>query len=176
MDKKNETVPGRVHLYWGDGKGKTSAAMGLALRALGRGRRVGILLFLKNENSGEVPMLRKCGAQVWEGKPGEEFASFLSMEEQQKLRERQTLLLRMAAESDLDVLILDEACAACKMDLVDAEVLEKVVKERPSGREIVLTGREPAAWMLEAADYSTQMKGLKHPWDEGIFAREGIEY
>ena len=167
---------GLVHLYWGDGKGKTTAAAGLALRALGRGRRVAVLQFLKDGESGEVEPLQRLGAAVYAGKPENGFADRLSEEDQRQVRERQTALLREVMESGCEMLILDEACAACRMGLVDPELLKAAVLRRPAGREVVLTGRNPEAWMLEAADYCTEMRCEKHPYQQGIAAREGVEF
>ena len=72
--------------------------------------------------------------------------------------------------------MLDEACAACRMDMVDEALLRRAVLERPPQREIVLTGREPAVWMLESADYSTGMVCRRHPYQSGIAARKGVEF
>ena len=167
---------GLVHLYWGKGKGKTTAAVGLAVRALGHGRKVAVVQFLKNGGSGEVGMLRRLGAEVYAGKPEEGFASRMNKEEQQKIRERQNRLLQLAMESECQLLILDEACEACSMDLVDPVLLKAAVLERPAWREIVLTGRKPPDWMREAADYCTCMQCQEHPYEKGIRAREGIEF
>ena len=167
---------GLVHLYWGKGKGKTTAAVGLAVRALGHGRKVALLQFLKNGSSGEIEMLRRLGAQVYAGKPEDGFASRMSEEERSKVRERQNRLLRLAAESQCQLLILDEACEALSMKLVDPALLMTAVLKKPAWREVVLTGHEPADWMREAADYCTCMQCQKHPYEKGIRAREGIEF
>lgn len=168
---------GLVHLYWGGGKGKTTAAMGLAARALGQGRKVTVLQFLKDGSSGEIAMLERLGAVVLTGKnTAGGFVSRMSEPERLRIRERQDLLLAEAMESGCDLLILDEACAAWRMDQVDHALLKRAVLERPAEREIVLTGRDPADWMREAADYSTEMRCVKHPYERGIQARRGIEY
>ena len=75
-----------------------------------------------------------------------------------------------------DLLVLDEACAVWNLDMVDRDLLKKAVLERPEGCEVVLTGRDPADWMTEAADYMTEMRELRHPYERGIQAREGVEY
>ena len=170
-----DTDSGLVHLYWGKGKGKTTAAMGLALRALGHGRRVTILQFLKDGTSGEIASLIRLGAVVYAGKTEPGFASCLPESTQSGIRERQNRLLRRAVESDCQLLILDEACAADQLNLVDRELLKEAVLKRPEGREVVLTGMNPAGWMTEAADYCTEMHCCRHPYQRGIRAREGIE-
>lgn len=169
-------MTGLVHLYWGEGKGKTTAAMGLALRALGAGRRVVIVQFLKGRQTGEIPLLEQLGARVLRGKAGQKFSFQMGEEERVETRALQTENLRRALECDADLLVLDEACAAWQKDLVDRELLQRAVLDRPQGREVVLTGRNPPDWMREAADYSTEMKCHRHPFEKGIPAREGVEF
>lgn len=167
---------GLVHLYDGEGKGKTSAAMGLALRALGRGRHVVVLQFCKDGTSGEIAPLCKLGARVFAGSSDGRFASRLSHEERSVLRSRQNALLQEACSLDADMLVLDEACFATRVNLVDERLLKSVVLDRPTGQEIILTGRDPLPWMIDAADYRTTMRCVRHPYARGIPAREGIEF
>lgn len=167
---------GLVHLYWGESKGKTTAAFGLALRMLGSGGKVTVVQFLKDGRSSELEPLRKLGATVYSGQPGTGFFSQMSPEERQRVRARHDDLLRRALETDCDMLVLDEACAACRLGMVDEELLRQAVLGRPAGREVVLTGRDPADWMQQAADYSTEMRCHKHPYQKGITARKGVEY
>lgn len=172
----NKPETGLVHLYWGESKGKTTAAMGLAVRALGNGLRVTIVQFLKSGNSGEIAPIQQLGAKIYAGKAGTKFVSKMTPEEKAETRALQTENLRKALEQDCDLLILDEACAACRLNMVEEELLKKAVLERPAGREVVLTGRDPAQWMLKAADYSTEMCCHAHPYEKGIPARKGVEY
>ena len=167
---------GLIHLYHGDGKGKTTAAMGLAIRALGQGRSVAIVQFLKSGTSGELEPLRKLGAEIFSGKAGTRFFSQMTSEEQSETRRIHTLHLHQAVETHCDLLVLDEACAAASLQVVPEELLRQAVLQRPSGREIVLTGRNPSPWMLEAADYITEMRCVRHPYVRGITARKGIVY
>lgn len=169
-------MTGLVHLYWGEGKGKTTAAMGLALRALGAGRRVVIVQFLKGRQTGEIPLLEQLGAQVLRGKAGQKFSFQMDEEERAETRALQTEHLGRALALEADLLVLDEACAAWRKDLVDRELLRRAVLDRPQGREVVLTGRNPPDWMREAADYSTEMKCHRHPFERGIPARQGVEF
>ena len=101
---------GLIHLYWGEGKGKTTAAMGLALRALGNGKRVVIVQFLKGGDSGEIPLLRSLGATVYRGKAGQKFVHQMDEAEKLQTRAMQTENLRQALREPADLLILDEAC------------------------------------------------------------------
>lgn len=167
---------GLVHLYWGDGKGKTTAAMGLALRALGSGKRVVIVQFLKGGKSGEIPLLEQLGAKIYRGKAGQKFVFQMNDAEKAATRELQNANLRAAQQEPADLLILDEAGSAWELDMVDKELLKAVVLERPAEQECVLTAHGAPDWMLETADYSTEMKCHRHPYQKGIAAREGIEY
>lgn len=167
---------GLLHLYWGDGKGKTTAAMGLALRALGSGKRVVIVQFLKGGKSGEIPLLEQLGAKIYRGKAGQKFVFQMNDAEKAATRKLQNANLRAAQQEPADLLILDEAGSAWELDMVDKELLKAVVLERPAEQECVLTAHGAPDWMLEAADYSTEMKCHRHPYQKGIAAREGIEY
>lgn len=167
---------GLLHLYWGDGKGKTTAAMGLALRALGSGKRVVIVQFLKGGKSGEIPLLEQLGAKIYRGKAGQKFVFQMNDAEKAATRELQNANLRAAQQEPADLLILDEAGSAWELDMADKELLKAVVLERPAEQECVLTAHGAPDWMLETADYSTEMKCHRHPYQKGIAAREGIEY
>lgn len=167
---------GLVHLYWGEGKGKTTAALGLALRALGHGRRVVLLQFLKGSETGELAGLRTLGAQIIRGKAGQKFVFQMNEAEKAETRAGQTEMLRQALLLESELLILDEACAACRLGMVDEALLRQAVLQKPAEREVVLTGRDPMDWMRDAADYSTEMICRRHPYEKGIAAREGVEF
>ena len=167
---------GLLHLYYGDGKGKTTAAMGLALRAMGSGKRVVILQFLKGGKSGEVPLLEQLGAKVYRGKAGQKFVFQMNEAEKEATRQLQNANLTAAMADPADLLILDEAGSAWELDMVDKALLQKAVLERPAEQECVLTAHKAPQWMLDAADYSTEMKCCRHPYQKGIKARKGIEY
>ena len=167
---------GLLHLYYGDGKGKTTAAMGLALRAMGSGKRVVILQFLKGGKSGEVPLLEQLGAKVYRGKAGQKFVFQMNEAEKEATRQLQNANLTAAMAAPADLLILDEAGSAWELDMVDKALLQKAVLERPAEQECVLTAHTAPQWMLDAADYATEMKCHRHPYQRGISARQGIEY
>lgn len=167
---------GLVHLYWGDGKGKTTAAMGLALRALGAGLEVTVVQFMKNGTSGELEPLCHLGARVYGGQAGTKFAFVMTAEEKGQLYAEQTERLRAALEQPCGLLVLDEAGSAWELAAVDRELLERAVLDRPAGREVVLTAHHKVEWMDRAADYATHMCCEKHPYQRGISARKGIEY
>ncbi len=172
---------GCVHIYCGDGKGKTSAALGLALRAAGRGKRILIVRFLKNEDSGEVPVLRSI-PEITVMPCDREFGFVFRMEEEQRMeaaeyfQARFESACRQALEEPYDVLILDEIMAACHYGMVQEADVRRFLEQRPESMEIVLTGRDPSAGLLEMADYISEICMRKHPYEKGIPAREGIEY
>lgn len=164
------------HLYWGDGKGKTTAAMGMALRALAAGQKVVIVQFLKSSVSGEIEELVKLGAVIYRGKSGHSFVSDMTDSEKAETKALQTENLKKALSEKADLLILDEACAAWNYDMVDRELLREAVENTADTREIILTGRAPAEWMRTAADYETEMRCHKHPYINGVMARKGVEF
>ncbi|MEG1011802.1 MAG: cob(I)yrinic acid a,c-diamide adenosyltransferase [Ruthenibacterium sp.] len=167
---------GLVHLYWGEGKGKTTAAVGLAVRALGAGEQVTVVQFLKNGRSAELAALQKLGASVYAGKADTRFIVQMTQEEKAATKALQTQQLQEALAAPCNFLILDEACAVWQLDMVERALLKQAVLERPADREVVLTGRNPAEWMLAAADYSTEMRCHQHPYEKGIKARKGVEF
>lgn len=164
-----------LHLYWGNGKGKTTAAMGLALRALGHGRRVVVVQLLKDGTSGEIAPLRAAGAAVY-ACPNAKFTWLMDEADKAAAREASARALGQALAEPFDLLVLDEACAALKSGILDEALLRRAVAFAKNGREVVLTGRDPAPWLQEAADYSTEMRAHKHPYADGVAAREGVEY
>ncbi len=174
---------GRMHLYYGDGKGKSSAAAGLALRALHAGWGVYYVQLCKSDRDGSPKILEKCGAKVYYGKDDPGFVSAMGPDEKQQLKAVQDELLfkvkesiRRDKEHEHKLLVLDEACAALEQEVIREEILwDMVIRRRPEV-EVVLTGRHPAPWMIEAADYMTKMNCEKHIFTQGVQAREGIEF
>lgn len=162
-----------LHLYFGSGKGKTTAAAGLALRALGHGKKVVVVQFLKDGTSGEIEPLRRLGAAVF-ACPNAKFTWLMTPQEKAAALAHNTQTLEAALQMPCDLLILDEACAALRAALLPDALLQKAVLNAPY--EVVLTGRDPADWMLQNADYITEFTARRHPYEKGIPAREGIEY
>lgn len=162
-----------LHLYFGSGKGKTTAAAGLALRALGHGKKVVVVQFLKDGTSGEIEPLRRLGAAVF-ACPNAKFTWLMTPQEKAAALAHNTQTLEAALQMPCELLILDEACAALRAALLPEALLQKAVLNAPY--EVVLTGRDPADWMLQNADYITEFTARRHPYEKGIPAREGIEY
>lgn len=172
-------MPGLIHIYCGDGKGKTTAALGLALRAAGSGRRVLLLQFFKDGKSSEFAALEKVpGIAVIPQTRTFGFSWTLSDEEKMEARAYYAGLLEDAfrRSADFDLLVLDEAMSACTTGMIGEARLLALLAERPGGLEVVLTGRNPSQALLDAADYVTEMKKIKHPYERGVAARKGIEY
>ena len=175
---------GAVHIYCGDGKGKTSAALGLALRASGRGIPVVICRFLKNEDSGEVISLANvpgitlipCGKTFgfsWQMTPEERKEAA----EDCLARFEEAVSKALSCSGDgMAVLILDEAMAAVNGGFLPLARLLNFLDSRPDNLEVVLTGRNPAEELLSRAGYVTEMKKIRHVYEEGILARKGIEF
>ena len=173
-------MQGLVHIYCGDGKGKTTAAVGLAVRAAGAGKRVLFTQFFKDGSSSEVDVLKHIPGVTVQVST-EKHGFFFRMDEagKQRAREDFSALLESVLETaraGCDLLILDEAVSCCNHGVIDETRLLDFLKSRPDGLEVVITGRDPSDALLEQADYVTEMRKLRHPYDKGIAARKGIEY
>lgn len=172
---------GCIHIYCGDGKGKTSAALGLALRAAGRGMQVLTVRFLKTDDSGEVASM-KLLPDITVIPCSRTFGFVSRMSESQKkeaavyYRQQFEEACRMAEERGYDVLIMDELIGACNYGMVPEEDVVRFLKEKPEKLEVVLTGREPSRRLVELADYVSEIRMKKHPFTKGVSARCGIEY
>ena len=169
-----------IHLYCGDGKGKTTAAMGLALRALGRGRRVVICQFLKNGDSGERLALERFEQAVVLPVPDTmKFTVQMTEAEKEQTRQEMTALFEQAAElvrrGECDLLVLDEVCAAITTGMLCVEQVAEFL-DAVGETEVVLTGRDPAECLRKRADYITEMAACRHPFEQGKPARPGIEW
>ena len=166
-----------LHIYHGDGKGKTTAAMGLALRMAGRGKRMVVAQFLKCEDSGErLALAQLPGVELLPLPDCLPFTFQLTEEQRKQERKRYAgMLIRLgelAAQADL--MVLDELCDAIDCGLVGLEDV-LLLLDRCSG-EVVLTGRQGQAELLLRADYVTRMGKEKHPFDRGVEARQGVEW
>ena len=149
--------------------------MGLALRALGHGRRVVIVQFLKDGTSGEIAPLRTAGATVY-ACPNAKFTWLMDENDKAQARAVSADALEKALAQPFDLLVLDEAGSAWELDMVDKDLLQQAVLHRPAGQECVLTAHAAPGWMLDAADYLTEMCCRRHPYQKGIAARKGVEY
>lgn len=172
---------GMIHIYCGDGKGKTTAAIGLAVRAAGCGMKVLFARFLKNENSGELKVLDSVPEiEVLHLERSYGFFNTLTEEEKEEVRQMygglwDNIKKRISC-GEFRMLIIDEFMAAYRYGLIDREEAAGFLKEKPEGLEMVLTGRDPAPELTSLADYVSEIRKVKHPFDQGILARRGIEF
>lgn len=168
---------GYVQLYIGDGKGKTTSAIGLAIRALGAGLRVAFLQFFKPDTSSEVKILRQFAPRLLyknfhtngfvRGKPSEDLQNLIT--------EAYKFLKELIKDAKFDIIILDEFVYALSWHLIDLEDFLQLLRTRPAGLEIVITGRTAPQELIDLADLVTEMKNVKHYYDRGVRARWGIE-
>lgn len=171
---------GLIHIYFGDGKGKTTAAFGLALRAAGRKKKALISQFLKSADSGEriaVDLIE--GITLMPCLDKVSFACDMDEQEKQDMHIYYTSQLKRADElarlGQYDMLILDEVLPAVETGLIEKEVLLEIMDNKPQELELVLTGRCSDSEILDRADYLSEIKELRHPFKDGVKARLGIE-
>jgi cob(I)alamin adenosyltransferase len=182
--EKRDLSPGKaakglVQIFTGDGKGKTSAALGTVLRAVGHGWKVHVTFFMKGDYPyGERKTLSEL-PNVTVASFGQE--SFVNPQNTMPLeKEEAALALRTSREAMLsgqyDMVVLDEVVLAAAFKLISVEEVIQLIKEKPPGVELILTGRKADPRLVEVADLVTEMVKIKHPYDKGIPAREGSEY
>ena len=169
---------GYVHIYTGEGKGKTTAAIGLALRAAGAGMKVFIVQFLKGKVSSEFLLLANLSDSIVFAHYGRDCLIKDKPTEKDK-----TLALRGLKEArkaivsgKYDLVILDEANVAVLFNLISVDDLLELIKNKPEHVELVFTGRKADPKLIEAADLVTEMKEIKHYYTQGVLARDGIEH
>jgi len=168
---------GLVHIYTGNGKGKTTAAFGLAVRMLGSGGRVMIIQFMKAPKVyGEQVKIGECGAVIESyglpkfvhGKPSEE-----DIKAAKRALERAG---EVTSSGEWDLVILDEVCVALGFGMLEVEEVKELIENKAKNTELVLTGRYCPEELFELADYVTEMREIKHPYQRGVLARRGVEY
>ncbi len=169
-----------VHLYVGDGKGKTTAAIGLAIRCIGNGGKVKVYQFLKGKHSAELTTLDKLGVKVVQTDAVQKFTFQMSEAEKEECKNDCSACFSEAAEDiisgEYDLIVLDEVVDAVNAYMLTKEELVEYVSKRSDKTEVVMTGRNPKQEIVDIADYHTLMTAQKHPYQEGIGARKGIEY
>lgn len=171
---------GLVHIYCGDGKGKTTAAVGLAVRCAGGGGRVLFYQFLKDGSSSEINILRQIdNVDVIAGYKKTKFYNVMTDEEKKEAAlyytEKFDEIINMAKSNGYDLIVLDEAIHAVNLKYISVEKMLSFLKTKPYGLEAVLTGRNPSVDICRHADYISEIKKIKHPFDKGIKARRLIE-
>ena len=174
---KNNNL-GLIHIYCGDGKGKTTAATGLALRCAGAGYKVLISRFLKNDNSCELSILNQI-SNITVVQTKKEFGFFSSMSEEQIIEASEYYseqLKNAFIDSEYyDMLFLDEINVAVSLGLISEDLLIDLISHKKDNLELVLTGRNPSERVTSLADYVSEIKCIRHPYNQGVTARIGIE-
>ncbi|MHB1296190.1 MAG: cob(I)yrinic acid a,c-diamide adenosyltransferase [Anaerolineae bacterium] len=174
-----DTSLGRLQIYTGAGKGKTTAALGLVLRAAGWGYRSFIGQFMKKQDTGELHSLARLGSLVTIeqfGQPSFVFQPGPSEEDRTMTRAGLRRIAEVLAGGEYQIVVMDEICVALHLKLATLDEVMPVVCARPKQMELVLTGQGAPQELVEAADLVTEMVLIKHPYQQGIPARRGIEY
>ena len=171
---------GCVHIYHGDGKGKTTSGVGLCVRAAGAGLKVLIYQFLKDNSSSERKVLQNIpGITVVDGNEKVKF-TFNMTNEEKKLASMQCtfafeMIINMAVRDGYDVVFFDEILHLIHKQMIDEDMVLNFLKNRPKGMEVILTGYYPSERLVAAADYVSHICKEKHPYDQKLPARLGIE-
>ena len=171
---------GLVHIYCGNGKGKTTTGMGLCTRAAGYGYRVLIYQFMKNNKTSERKILEAVDNITWiDGLDQEKFSFQMTEEEKAERRvfygEQLKKVTKEAVDGDYDVLFLDESIYTIRAGLLDEQLLLDFLDHKPEKLEVILTGQGPDEELIKRADYVSEICMRKHPYEKGIPARPGIE-
>ncbi|MBI2542319.1 cob(I)yrinic acid a,c-diamide adenosyltransferase [Candidatus Woesearchaeota archaeon] len=189
-DNSRESL-GLVHVITGDGKGKTTSSLGLALRAVGNNLKVHMIQFLKSGFTGEIYSAKKLGFEIeqfgvdalkerqkhlqeFEDKTGR-FVFQPDIKEKDAAMEGWEHAKKIIKSNDYDMVILDEINCALAKELIPLKEVLEIAKEHGKV-ELVFTGRDAPKELMEAADYVNAIQSVKHPWQKGIVARKGIEY
>ena len=170
---------GLVYIFTGDGKGKTSAALGVVLRALGHGLRAHITYFMKGDYPyGERNILSKLPNVTMASFGSREFIDPANVKPEEIEQAKQALAVARKAmlSGNYDLVVLDEVNIAVSWKLVELVEVVRLIKEKPPDVELILTGRQADTKLVQVADLVTEMLKIKHPYDKGIMAREGMEY
>lgn len=166
-------------VFTGDGKGKTTAALGVVLRSLAHGRKVCFITFMKGAFPyGEKKALTQFPNFVLKDFGHLHFVDPQNVKEEEKEEARQALKTAREAitSGEYDLVVLDEVNIASAWGLIDKEEIVKLIKDKPLQLDLILTGRYAPQGFIELADLVTEMKEVKHPFKKGILAKKGIDY
>ena len=183
MSEEN-TGRGLLIVYSGDGKGKTTAALGMCLRVVGHGWKVCVIQFVKGSwKYGELEGVKRLAPEVELHVVGRGFVGVAEdsdgsqfEEHCRAAREGLELARGVIEAGDRELVILDELCVALDLELLNREEVEKVLEERKEAQHLVITGRGAPDWLLQKADLVTEMKEIQHPYQKGIKAMKGIDW
>ncbi len=170
---------GLVQVFTGDGKGKTTAALGTVLRALGHGLRVYIVYFMKGDYPyGERNILSKLPNVTMASFGSKGFVDPANVKPEEKAQAKQALAAAREAmlSGSYDLVVLDEVNLAAAWKLVELDEVVRLIGDKPQNVELILTGRQADVELIKLADLVTEMLKIKHPYDRGIRSRKGFEY
>lgn len=175
---------GYIQIYTGNGKGKTTASLGLAMRALGRNWKVLLIMFTKGgDNYGELNSFRKLSAEISENLTIEQaglsrviYSHNKTVDDEKVIKEGWEKAKKAILNNEYQLIILDEINIAIDLKIIDVDEVVEVLKNKPHAMEIVLTGRNAHKKIIEIAHLVSEIKPVKHYWDTGIMARKGIEF
>jgi len=169
---------GFIQIYYGEGKGKTTLACGNILRALGRNLKVCFVQFLKKELSGEILSLQNFNNFYFRSFGSGEWINESSIKKQKELvKEGINFLKESFEKNNFDIFVLDEILYALQFKIINEEELIELIEKKPKNSELILTGaHKDFPKLFSYADLITNIKKIKHPYDRGIKAREGIEF
>ncbi len=166
---------GYVQVYTGNGKGKTTAALGLSVRAAGAGLKVSFVQFVKGQYTSEIESLEKLGIEFHQGGKPEFIVGNPTKEDVQAAMKTFEFAREKATNGDYDVVILDEINIAIYLGLIEESEVLKLIDEKDAGTELILTGRYATEKIMARADLVTEMKEIKHYFNAGVEERIGIE-
>lgn len=175
-----EKTTGLIHIYCGNGKGKTTTGMGLCLRAAGYGYKVLIYQFMKNNSTSERKSLAKIeNITILNGQDKEKFSFQMTEEEKEEHRkyfaQQLNKIASLVKEKEIDVLFMDEVIYTIKAGLLDEKLVLDFLDHKPEKLEVIMTGQGPSEELMKRADYVSEICMRKHPFQKGIPARLGIE-
>jgi|TARA_Y100000310_G_C20696719_1_gene826234 cob(I)alamin adenosyltransferase len=173
----DKTKLGLIHVYTGEGKGKTSAGMGLILRALGRGLKIKIIQLFKRD-TGEQFFFENSGFKYLQFKPLHPFFKDYNENELDDLKKEFLKFWEDAIKDfrEYDVVLIDEIGPGIKWKIIPEDLILKFLDNKSENTELILTGRNIPEAIIEKADYASEIKKIKHPYDKGVLARKGIEF
>jgi len=173
---------GLVHIYTGNGKGKTSAAIGLAIRAYGNGHKILFSQFFKSTSTGEINVLENLRPNVVIIRTSEIKGFTWNMNEEQISHAKKVVyetfdsVKNQVSKDNYDVLILDEIIGTLNNGFLSCEQVLDFLENKPQHLEVVMTGRNAPQELIDFSDYVSEIKEIKHPYQKGIHSRKGIEY
>lgn len=175
-------LSGLIHIYTGDGKGKTTAACGLGIRAWGNGFKVLMVQFLKGSETGEIKCFEKLGENFVFHR-GRKIKGFVWNMNEKQLQDTRNICLedlqwvkQEVSSGKYNLLIMDEIMATLSNGFIKTEEILDFIENKPDNLEVVMTGRNAPEELIKIADYVSEIKAVKHPFENGTPARKGIEY